>query len=140
MQFDPNLCVVVFKYKKLFGTSVAAEGVPLRLDNGIEFAWDMLEPRGINPGKVVEIYSDWSATQSDVDFIKSHFPQAEFVYRDRRPQQDSEWPQALEKAARAAFHEAVQRGDLTPNDLNYFMSGLTNASSDPMVAFGQKRN
>ena len=111
MNVDPEICVVVFGFEVDSGQQNARHAVQTRADDGIQQAWKAIsEQHRLHPKHVAEIYSEWSATESDVAFMKSQMPSAPFSYSYVRPESDELWDDAMAAAISEMMSESEGEG------------------------------
>lgn len=105
---DPHLNFVVFD----IGTSpenatTKVHAVETRSQSGIETAWRAVAQDGVEPGKVVRLFSEWEPSPSDQAFITANFPGVSLSYSFKRPEQEDGWEAAFAEAE-AAMEKARQ--------------------------------
>ena len=131
MDVNPESCIVVFKYKKLFRTDTTVHSIPTRDHNCIQQAWSAaVQETGIKPSQVKRIFSEWSASPADESFLREHFPQLEFSYTFDRPESEDGWEAAFANA-RQILAESDD-GDV-PNFEPMVLPVLRNNNPDNML-------
>ncbi|HLK57124.1 MAG TPA: hypothetical protein VKU00_11195 [Chthonomonadaceae bacterium] len=99
MSSNPEMNVVVFLYKKWgFIKRHATSYGPTRTSDSVQTAWRRVqEENGITARQVREIYSEWSLTPEDTQFIATNFPNVQVSYSFERPA-DGDWDRVLKEA------------------------------------------
>ena len=116
MDVDPTVNVSVFQVKDATGSRTLTNHAPTRVTNSIQLAWkQVLEEQSVQPKDVTEIYSEWSATEEDEQFLRTIFPNAQFAFSFERPENEEDWDSAFAKAAQV-IAEAERDGEDDDNE------------------------
>ncbi|MFT5528010.1 MAG: hypothetical protein ACI9G1_003270 [Pirellulaceae bacterium] len=102
MLIDPSVNIVVFKVDREDEAETILTEVETQIDNGIQRAWKKVQTENsLDANQIAAIYSEWSASDDDVLFLKTVFAGVEFSYRFERPGNEADWDGAFKRATDA---------------------------------------
>jgi len=107
---DPNHNHVTF-HLVIDGVETEASGVgPARAVDCVSAIWGIVsKERGLEPGDVRQVYSEWEPSPEDLDFLDRTFPEnAELAFTFKRPPNDN-WANAIKAAAKVIRASGFQR-------------------------------
>jgi hypothetical protein len=117
MFIDPAVNLVVFKIQSDEGAETFLKEVETQATDGIQQAWNELSAENsLTTTDIVAIFSEWSASDQDVEFLKTVFAGVEFSYRFERPENEGDWDAAFAEATQALVEDSERDTEEGPAD------------------------